>query len=455
MADESDPRFLIASTDPAAAFDITETDKLEDSNAPLIVLSRVEFILVFFGLFLAMLVVPLDTSITLGHQELLPWVGSAYTLAAAPVGIVFGKLVQVFGCKWTLVFALLIFEVGSLISAVSESMVLLIIGRVITGLGGGGMGTAINIIITEICSVNERGKYLGILGVAYGLAFLLGPVVGGILTDHISWRWCFYINIPIGVFAIIVCVAFLRYPPKSGPSIGSQLKQIDFLGATILFIAMICIDTPLQLGGNQWKWNSPQTIALFAVFLALAAAFVYLEMNVIKNPLVPREVFLNKTIVAFSLISFAIGAGMFSGVYYNALFFQVVFGDSAVKSGVRTYPMVLAFIMFSIVSGALFSRSGHYGLFFIVGPIIWAGGIILTAFLKSDSSSAQSIFAMLLMGIGVGCILQLRVSALQSTVPPELLSVGTGLTASVLYMGGTMAVSTTGAILDNLIRSKT
>ncbi|KAJ3031094.1 UNVERIFIED_CONTAM: hypothetical protein HDU68_006473 [Siphonaria sp. JEL0065] len=464
MSEESPSGFVIsASAEPTAP----ATPISKDTNESELPLTRIQFILVFTGLFLALLVVPLDTSIVapglqaifmdLGHQSLLPWVGSAYTLAAAPVGIVFGKLAQEFGCKWMLILALVLFEAGSLMSAVSKSMIFLVVGRIVTGLGGGGMGAVINIVMSEICTVKERAKYQGILGMAYGLAYLLGPVVGGVLTDHISWRWCFYINIPIGVFAIIVCIAFLRNTSKAGTvsTIASRFIQIDFLGTIVLFAAMIAIDTPLQLGGNQWKWNSISSILCFIAFVILIVLFIHLEMNVIKNPLIPRRVFLNKTILAFSAISFALGAAMFAMLYYNALFFQIVFGDTAVESGVRTYPLVISFIVLSIASGAIFSRTDHYGSFFIFGPLVWSGGFILTAFLDANSSQAHRILAMIVLGVGVGSMLQLRVSAMQHTVDPDLMFVGTGLIASILYAGGTMAVSTTGAILDNIVASKT
>ncbi|KAI9334593.1 major facilitator superfamily domain-containing protein [Obelidium mucronatum] len=308
-------------------------------------------------------------------------------------------------------------------SAISQSMLMLILGRVITGFGAGGMATLVNIIVSEICTAKERGKYLGILGMAYGLAFLLGPV---------NWR-CFYINIPIGFFAIIVCIAFL---------------QIDFLGSAMLLVAMVLIDTPLQLGGNQWRWDSIQSIAMMVGFIAIMIAFVHLEMNVIKNPLIPRQVFVDSSILAFIFISFCIGAALFSGLYYNALFFQFTFGDSAIESGIRTYPMVIGFILLTVVSGALFSRTGHYGSFFIIGPVLWGVGMISNCLLdRGFRLFPIVIVALLLLGIGCG-------TDHATSLEPHLLFVSTGLAASIVYVGGTMAVSTTGAILDNILLAK-
>ncbi|KAJ3384555.1 hypothetical protein HDU84_002867 [Entophlyctis sp. JEL0112] len=423
-------------------------------------LTRTEFVLVYAGLLLAILLAALDQTIVatalrtivndFGHQELIPWIGSAYLLTAAPLGTLYGKFADIFGRKWVFVFAITIFETGSLICAVSNSMVVLIVGRAVAGIGGGGIFALVLIIISDIVSIRDRGKYQGLIGATFGLASVIAPLLGGAFSDNGLWRWCFFINLPLGAITLMTVIVFLKFPSEEG-SIIEKIRRIDFVGASLLFAAILCLVTPLQLGGSVWDWNSAQVIAMLILSAVLFALFSYVEIKFAKEPVVPPSIFINVSVPVLFVISICVGAAFLSGVYYLSLFFQVVYGDTATQGGLALVPFVFGLVISSVSSGLVVSKYGKYVLFFYAGPLIIAAGITATSFLDSSSVLIEQIAFLFIFGIGVGCLIQTRVLALQSIVPLQMIAISTAVLQTCNTLGSTIGISITGTIFNNVV----
>ncbi|KAJ3215525.1 hypothetical protein HDU67_000313 [Dinochytrium kinnereticum] len=423
-------------------------------------LPKTQFALVFLGLALSILLAALDQTIVatalekivkdLGSQELIPWIGSGYLLTATSVAAVYGKFADIFGRKSVFIFALIIFEVGSVVCAIANNLPVLIVGRAVAGIGGGGIFSLVLIIISDIVSITDRGKYQGIIGAVFGLASVIGPLMGGAFSDNLSWRWCFWINLPVGVITIITVIMFLKFPPVTGSS-KEKLARIDWLGTIVLTLAVSFLITPLQLGGSTWEWGAPQTIGMFVVAGVLIAAFIYIELKVAKEPIIPASLFMNRSVPALLMIAFCLGAAFFSAVYYISLFFQVSYGQTATQAGLQTIPLVLGLVVLSILSGQILSRTGYYLPFLYIGPIIIIVGVALISTLTSSSSQAQQILYLLVAGIGAGCIIQIRILALQASVDAPKIAIATAVSQFCQSLGGTIGVAVTGTVFNNVL----
>ncbi|KAI8614121.1 major facilitator superfamily domain-containing protein [Chytriomyces sp. MP71] len=422
-----------------------------------VTLSRGQFVAVYVGLLLSIMLAALDQTIVstalksivtdLGKQELVPWIGSAYLLTAAPLGTLYGKFADIFGRKATFIFAITMFEVGSALCGAATSMEFLIAARAVAGIGGGGIFALVLIIISDIVSMQDRGKYQGAIGAVFGLSSVIAPLLGGFFSDKVSWRWCFFINLPLGAVTLFTVVAFLNFPPPAG-TIKEKLHRIDGLGALLLFTAIISMVTPLQLGGSVWAWNSPQVIALFAISPVLFAAFAYVELKVAAEPIIPASIFVNATVPAVLFSAFCLGATMLSGSYYLALFFQVVLGESSTQAGLENLPMVFGLVVLSITSGIWISRNGTYRHFFFAAPVIMSIGTGLLSTLNASSSLGLRMLFLFIFGTGVGSLIQVRIITVQAAVPRELIA-----TANTL--GGAVGVAITGTLLNNMMTANT
>ncbi|KAJ3126439.1 hypothetical protein HK100_010242 [Physocladia obscura] len=427
-------------------------------------LEKTQFILVYVGLLLAIMLGALDQTIVatalksivaeFGHQDLIPWIGSAYLLTAAPFGTVYGKFADIFGRKPVFLFSIVTFEVGSLICGASNSMEMLIAGRTIAGIGGGGMTSMVLIIISDIVSIQDRGKYQGFSGATFGLSAILGPLLGGAFSDHISWRWCFFINLPLGVITIVAVVAFLKFPPTEGSMI-DKIKRVDIYGALLLFASIICLITPLQLGGTIWEWNAAQVIAMFVVAAVLFVIFAFVELKIANEPIIPPEMFVNKSVPALIGISFCLGAGFLSVAYYISFFFQVVLGYSATIAGLEIFPVIFGLVTMSVTAGIVTSKTGNYKMFFFIGPILMSIGFALVSLFTSNTILVKQIFFLFILGLGIGCTLQQRVIATQASVPRERIAVATATVQTANTLGGAIGVAVTGTIVNNLVVSNT
>ncbi|KAJ3415401.1 hypothetical protein HDV05_004995 [Chytridiales sp. JEL 0842] len=429
-----------------------------DPNFVLVPLSKRAFILVYIGLALAILLAALDQTIVstalraitadLKQQELIAWIGSAYLLTATSTSILYGKLADIFGRKAVIIFAIAIFELGSAICGAATSMTMLIVGRAVAGIGGGGIFSLVLIIISDIVSIQDRGKYQGIIGAVFGIASIIGPLMGGAFSDSISWRWCFYINLPVGVITLVTIILYLNFPSPEG-SVSEKFRRIDWLGSFLCLATVLSLITPIQLGGSQWAWNSPQVITLLCLSLPLLAAFVYVEAKVATDPIIPGVIFVNRSVPALLVIAFCLGASFISAIYYISLFFQISFGDSATTAGLKTFPLVIGLVLLSISSGQYVSRYGKYTMFLYVGPVICVAGITLISTLTSTSPYVMQFFYLFIFGVGTGSLIQIRILALQASVDAPLIAVVTAISQFCQTLGGTVGVATTGAFFQN------
>ncbi|KAI9350690.1 major facilitator superfamily domain-containing protein [Obelidium mucronatum] len=356
----------------------------------------------------------------LGRQDLAPWIGSAYMITSAGLATLYGKFADIFGRKIMFIFAMIAFELGSLICGMAGTVETLIVGRALAGVGGGGIGVLVLIIISDIVPLRERAKWQSVMGAGVGVASILGPVVGGIFSDNLSWRWCFYINIPFGIL-IILCFFSMKFNIVEGNAL-EKIKRVDWFGIATLFGAIVCFVTPLLLGGTIWEWNS-------------APVLILLPLSVAQDPIVPPKMFVNLNY----------STSFFSAVYFISLFFQV--------AGVATIPLVLGMVTTTMASGILVTKTGKYTLYFYLGPVFLIVGTALMSLLNSESYVVERVFYLLIFGFGAGFIYQTRVVALQSSVPTKYIAVVTALATTCLLLGGAIGIAVTGSVFNNLVDS--
>ncbi|ORY41975.1 MFS general substrate transporter, partial [Rhizoclosmatium globosum] len=382
--------------------------------------------------------------IDIGKQELAPWIGSAYMITSAGLTPLYGRFADIFGRKPMLLFAIVLFEIGSLVCAVAQSMETLIVA----GIGGGGLGSLVLIIMSEIVTIRERAKYQGMLGAAIGLSSIMGPLVGGLLCDNATWRWCFWINIPFGVLVIGI-LSMVRFPVvSSDKSLLERLRQLDWLGVITLFLAIMFFVTPLQLGGSLWEWNSAPVLTMLPLSVVLIALFVWIEKRA-RNPIIPSSLFVHSNTALLLVYSLALGAIFFSGAYYISLFFQIVFGKSASDAGVTALPLSFGMVSATVGSGIVVSKRGRYISLFYAGPVFMIIGCALTSFLDANSPLIQQIGVMFIFGFGGGLVYQTRVVAMQLSVKTELIAVATSVSTTCFLLGGAVGISITGTIINN------
>ncbi|MFF3558372.1 DHA2 family efflux MFS transporter permease subunit [Streptomyces tsukubensis] len=409
------------------------------------------------ALLLGMLLAALDQTIVstalptivseLGGLEHLSWVVTAYLLASTAATPLWGKLGDQYGRKKLFQTAIVIFLIGSALCGVAQNMPQLIGFRALQGLGGGGLMVLSMAIVGDIVPPRERGRYQGLFGAVFGASSILGPLLGGFFTEHLSWRWVFYINLPIGAVALVVIAAVLRIPARP------TRHTIDYLGTFLIAAVATCFVLVASLGGTTWAWGSSQIIGLSVVGAVLLVWFVFVEFRA-AEPVLPPHLFRIRTFTLVSVISFVIGFAMFGAMTFLPTFLQVVRGVSPTLSGVHMLPMVLGLLIASTGSGQLVSRTGRWKVFPVLGTGITAVGLLLLHRLTEFSPDWEISLYFFVFGFGLGLVMQVLVLVVQNSVRYEDLGVATSGATFFRSIGASFGVAIFGTIFSNGLNDK-
>jgi EmrB/QacA subfamily drug resistance transporter len=374
----------------------------------------------------------------------LTWVVTAYLLSSTVSTPLWGKLGDLYGRKQFFLASIVIFLIGSALSGLSQSMIELIAFRALQGLGGGGLMVGAQTIVGDIVSPRDRGRYMGLFMAMFGVTTVLGPLVGGLFVDYASWRWIFYINLPIGVVALAVTSATL-------PNALSRVKQvIDYLGTALLAAAATCFVLFTSLGGTSYAWGSPFMIGLVVGGAVLTVAWIFAERKA-AEPVIPLHLFANKVFAAASAIGFVVGFAMFGGLAFLPLYFQVVKGVTPTVSGVRLLPMMAGLLVASIASGQIVSHWGRYKVFPVVGTALMTVGVFLMSHMGVTTGAWTLAGYMVVFGLGLGFVMQVLVVAVQNDVAYEELGTATSGSTFFRMIGGSFGTAVFGAIFSNVL----
>jgi EmrB/QacA subfamily drug resistance transporter len=408
--------------------------------------------LIFGALMLVLLLAALDQTIVstalptivgdLGGIQHLSWVVTAYLLASTIVGPLYGKLGDLYGRKRLLQTAIVIFLVGSALCGIAQNMGELIAFRALQGLGGGGLMVLAIAVIGDVIPPRERGRYQGYFGAVFGVATVVGPLLGGFFVDNLSWRWIFYVNLPVGAAAFIVIGAVFHARPVH------EHHRIDYLGAAVLAGGLSAVVLFTSLGGTTYAWGSAPMVLTAVVGVVLLALFPFVEARA-AEPILPLELFRNRVFTVTSAIGFIVGFALFGAVTFLPLYLQVVKGHSPTESGLLLLPLMAGVLTTSIASGNLISKFGRYKPFPIVGTAIMTVGLYLLSLLFVETPTWRAAFFMLVLGLGLGMVMQVLVLAAQNAVDYKYLGVATSGSTLFRQVGGSIGVSVFGAIFAN------
>jgi EmrB/QacA subfamily drug resistance transporter len=372
----------------------------------------------------------------------LSWVVTAYLLTSTISTPVWGKLGDLYGRKKLFQVSIVIFLVGSMLSGLSQSMAELIAFRAIQGVGAGGLMVGAQAIIGDVVPARQRGRYMGYFGAVFGVTSVAGPLIGGWFTEDLSWRWIFYINVPIGVIALFAIAAVLHIPVKKLP------HRIDWAGTALLSVGVTSLVLLTTWAGTEYAWGSKPIVALGVAAVIAIGLFCLVETRT-DEPLIPLWLFRNRTFTAASAVGFIIGFAMFGAIIYLPLYLQIVHGATPTASGLELLPMIGGMLLTFIVSGRLVTSTGRYKVFPIAGSAVLAAGLLLLSRLGPHTPYGVIAVYMLVTGLGVGLVMQVLVVVVQNSVPHSQLGTATSTATFFRTIGGAFGVAVLGAVFTN------
>src|SRR4051812_47182254 len=404
------------------------------------------------GLMMVMLLASLDQTIVstalptivgdLGGLEHISWVVTSYLLAITAVTPLYGKLGDLYGRKIVLQFALVLFLIGSALCGMAQGMTELIAFRAIQGLGGGGLMVSAQAAIGDVVPPRERGKWVGLFGAVFGVSSVAGPLIGGFFTSNLSWRWIFYVNLPLGIAALVVLAVTL-------PGVQERVHHaVDYLGTLLLAVSLSSVVLMTTLGGTSYAWGSAFIIGLGIAAVVALIAFIAVERRA-AEPVLPPALFRNRVFVVTSAVGFVVGFALFGALTSLPLFQQVVRGASPTESGLQLVPVMAGVLIASIASGQIISRTGRYKAWPVAGTAIACAGMFALSRLNANTSTGLASLDMFVLGLGLGMVMQVLVLAVQNAVPYEQLGVATSGATLFRSMGGSVGTAVLGAIFTN------
>jgi EmrB/QacA subfamily drug resistance transporter len=417
-------------------------------------LPRRQVIFTFSGVMLALFLGALDQTIVgtampriigdLGGFNQYTWVTTAYIITSAIAVPITGKLTDIYGRKYFYLAGLIIFILGSILCGISQTMNQIIIFRGLQGIGAGVIMANAFTVIGDLFPPAVRGKYQGLMGAAFGISSIVGPMLGGYITDNLSWHWVFFVNVPLG---LIVIVLFIFFFPNFRPD---RLKhRIDYAGVVLLILGVAPLMLALSWGGVEYAWTSPQIIGMFVFSAVALAIFLWVESHS-EEPIIPISIFKNRIVSVSAILIFLTAAGMFGSIVFIPLFFQGVLGASATASGSFITPMMLGNVFGSAISGQFLSRAGgHYRIQGAIGLALMAFGMWLLFQMNMDTSNGTAIRNMVIMGFGLGITMPLYMLAIQNTVPYNILGAATSAAAFFRSVGGSFGLAIFGSVMNN------
>jgi EmrB/QacA subfamily drug resistance transporter len=413
--------------------------------------------LIFLALMLVLLLASLDQTIVstalptivgdLGGISHLSWVVTAYLLSATIAGPLYGKLGDLYGRKLVLQVAIVLFLIGSALCGLSQSMAELIGFRTLQGLGAGGLIVVTFAVIGDVIPPRERGKYQGYFGAVFGFSTVVGPLLGGFFVDNLSWRWIFYVNLPVGAVALTV-IAFAFHA-----RVDKRRHAMDYLGAASLAGTLASVVLFTSLGGTTWAWSSPKIIGLIVLSIVLLPLFLLVESRA-AEPILPLSLFRNRTFSVTSGVGFIVGFALFGAITYLPLYLQVAKGSSPTRSGLQLTPLMAGVLITSIVSGQVISRIGRYRFFPIVGTAVMAVSMFLLSRIEAGTSTWVSALDAAVLGLGLGMVMQVLILAVQNSVDHSVLGVATSGSTMFRQIGGSIGVALFGTIFANRLHTE-
>ncbi|KAJ3411470.1 hypothetical protein HDV05_002159 [Chytridiales sp. JEL 0842] len=379
------------------------------------------------------------------------WIATSYVLTFNAFQPLVGKFSQIFGHRVMTLLGVLIFAIGSAGCGAAPTFTVLVIFRAIQGIGGAAILAMTIITISDMFPIEKRAKYLTVLWINFGISTIVGPLIGGAFVDKVSWRWSFYINVPVAVVAFPLVYFFLKMPFKPVP-FREQIRRIDFLGTFLLIISVICILIPTSLGGIELPWNSPLIITCFVLAAIFISAFIYSQLKLAKEPIIPPHLFLIRNVVLIFIANFFQGSCFFVFVFYGPTYFQILKGYSATESGLQLLPLLLGLVVFSIVGTILLPVVKAYQPYLVVGNLMITGGCIWFSFLNESSPRAFEIVALLVVGIGLGLSIQMAILTAQASCTQKDTGVVSALAGFFQSIGGGIGLAILSALFNQAIK---